>query len=81
MDHEQIDVARRVRLAAGNRPVEGHRRHERPEPVAYLGQIPVEKRFQVGVSVTPMLAGGRHRTARIARTRGRYATFATGEQA
>ena len=52
-------------------PVEGHRGHVRPEPVAHLGHVHVEQRFQVGVSVTPILAGRRHRKGRVARTCGR----------
>ena len=63
MDHEQVHIARRLRLPAGNRAVEGYRRNAFPESVAHPGQVQVEKRLQVGVPTTSMLLAERRHVA------------------
>ena len=61
MDHEQIHVARRLRLSAGNRAIEGYRRQALPESVAHPAQVQVQKWLQFGVPMTPTrLAGRQH---------------------
>ena len=61
MDDEQVHVARRLRLSAGNRAIEGYRRQALPESVAHPAQVQVQKWLQFGVPMTPtLLAGRRH---------------------